>query len=387
MNRILPFLAAYLGMLIFGICMLTLGSVMPYLDQALHLHELAKGSLASILPIGILAGSLVFGPIVDRYSYRILLFLSAAVAASGILLIGYASRISALQIAFFFIGLGGGSLNGTTSALISDLSTEGSRQKGANLSLLGVFFGIGALGIPAIFGLISDLQGHRNALLWIGAGIMFIAFGFLLIRYPGAKRRSFNGWGTWKLLLGKRLIIFIGLVLFIQSGMESLVNNWITSFFTLHSGMQTQVSLHLLTLFVMVFTLTRLLLKFILLKTSLGWVMGAAAFLILAGGLFLKNMQGMPGTYAAVICLGTGLAAGFPVLLGVVGDTFPERSGTAFSIVFTISVIGNSMINYMVGWITELKGMGGLPWILIVVSVAYIMLLYNLLRNINSTKK
>lgn len=387
MNKILPILAAYLGMLIFGICMLTLGSVMPYLDQALHLNELAKGSLASILPIGILAGSLVFGPIVDRYSYRILLFLSAAVTASGIFLIAYASRITTLQSAFFLIGLGGGSLNGTTSALISDLSTEGSRQKGANLSMLGVFFGIGALGIPAIFGMISDLHGHRNALLWIGTGIIFIAFGFLMIRYPGAKRKSFNGLGTWKMLFGKRLVIFVGLVLFIQSGMESLVNNWITSFLTLHSGMQTRASLQMLTLFVMVFTLTRLLLKFILLKASLRWVMGVAAVLILAGGLLLKNMQGAPGAIAAVVCLGTGLAAGFPVLLGAIGDAYPERSGTAFSIVFTISVIGNSMINYMAGWITETKGMGGLPWILIASTTIYIILLYNLLRNITSTKK
>jgi fucose permease len=387
MNKILPILAAYLGMLIFGICMLTLGSVMPYLDQALHLNEMAKGSLASILPIGILAGSLVFGPVADRYSYRILLFLSAVVTASGIFLIAYASRITTLQIAFFLIGLGGGSLNGTTSALISDLSTEGSRQKGANLSMLGVFFGIGALGIPAIFGMISDLQGHRNALLWIGAGIIFIAFGFLMIRYPGAKRKSFNGLGTWKMLFGKRLVIFVGLVLFIQSGMESLVNNWITSFLTLHSGMQTQASLQMLTLFIMVFTLTRLLLKFILLKASLRWVMGVAAVLILAGGLLLKNMQGAPGAIAAVVCLGTGLAAGFPVLLGAIGDAFPERSGTAFSIVFTISVIGNSMINYMAGWITETKGMGGLPWILITSTTIYIILLYNLLRNITSTKK
>jgi len=387
MKRYLPFLAAYLGMLIFGICMLTLGSVMPYLDQTLHLNELSKGSLATILPIGILAGSVVFGPIADRYSYRILLSLSAAVTASGMVLVGYASRITELQLAFFLIGLGGGSLNGTTSALISDLSTEGSRQKGANLSLLGVFFGIGALGIPAIFGLISDLQDHRDALFRIGAGIMLLAIGFLMIRYPGAKRRSLNGLGSWKMLLGKRLIIFIGLVLFIQSGMESLVNNWITSFFTLHVGMGPRVSLFMLTLFVMVFTVNRLLLKFLLLRIHPGWVLGIAAGLILAGGLVLNYLQGIQGAYVAVICLGTGLAAGFPLLLGVIGDAFPERSGTAFSIVFTISVIGNSLINFLAGWITESQGMGGLPWMLISSVVIYIILLYSALKTINSTKK
>ena len=37
----------------------------------------------------------------------------------------------------FLFGLGGGAINGATSALVSDISEK---EKGANLSLLGVFF-------------------------------------------------------------------------------------------------------------------------------------------------------------------------------------------------------------------------------------------------------
>ena len=49
----------------------------------------------------------------------------------------------------FLFGLGGGAVNGATNALVSDISEK---DKGANLSLLGVFFGLGALGMPFILG-------------------------------------------------------------------------------------------------------------------------------------------------------------------------------------------------------------------------------------------
>ena len=52
----------------------------------------------------------------------------------------------------FFIGFGGGIINGGTNALVADISAE---NKGANLSLLGVFFGIGALGMPLLLGVLS----------------------------------------------------------------------------------------------------------------------------------------------------------------------------------------------------------------------------------------
>src|SRR6185312_11028039 len=96
----------------------TLGSVKHGLEQKYLLDEIASGKLFSILPFGILLGSLLFGPFCDKYGYKVLIFL---------------------------FGLGGGAINGATSALVSDISDK---DKGANLSLLGVFFGIGALGMP-----------------------------------------------------------------------------------------------------------------------------------------------------------------------------------------------------------------------------------------------
>ena len=348
-------------MMIFGICMISLGSVMPYLSDELQLNELAKGSLASVLPIGILLGSFIFGPIVDRYSYRFLLSVSGLITALGIMIIGLAHVLFWLQVSFFLIGLGGGLLNGSTSALVSDLSTEGSHQKGANLSLLGVFFGVGALGIPGILGLMPEGYNYRWVMFGVGSFILVSALYFLLIRYPVAKQSSFQGFGTWKILLTKRLLLSIAMVLFFQAALESMVNNWTATYFIENTGLETQPALFSLTLFVFSFTLTRLVLKFLLRNVAPFTILFISVFIALSGGIILKFNEGIAGAYSSMVLIGIGLAAAFPILLGIIGEAFKELSGTAFSMVFTIALIGNTLLNYMIGWITEVSGMGAYP--------------------------
>ncbi len=72
-NTKLIFAASCAGILMFGIAMLVLGSIAPDLKLKLGLDEVSAGALFSILPVGMLAGSLLFGPVADKFGYRILL--------------------------------------------------------------------------------------------------------------------------------------------------------------------------------------------------------------------------------------------------------------------------------------------------------------------------
>ena len=69
-KRNLVFAACCFGMLLFGISLITLGAVAPDLKQKFLLDGKGSGTLFSILPVGILAGSLLFGPVCDRYGYK-----------------------------------------------------------------------------------------------------------------------------------------------------------------------------------------------------------------------------------------------------------------------------------------------------------------------------
>src|SRR5499425_1636811 len=143
-NKRVVFWAACLGMLLFGIGLITLGSMATDLKSKFQLDEVAAGTLFSILTFGILTGSLTFGSICDRYGYKFLLIISCLGMCAGFEGIAFVSSFAFLKICVFIFGVCAGVINGATNAVVSDISTS----KGANLSLLGVFFGIGALGTP-----------------------------------------------------------------------------------------------------------------------------------------------------------------------------------------------------------------------------------------------
>ena len=147
------FFCACLGMLLFGASLITLGSVAAPLREKFQLDAIASGTMFSILPIGILAGSLLFGPFSDRYGYKIILALSCLFIAGGFQGIAYSPSLGLLKLCIFLFGIGGGSINGAANAVVADISAK---HKGANLSLLGVFFAIGALGMPFVLGALDE---------------------------------------------------------------------------------------------------------------------------------------------------------------------------------------------------------------------------------------
>lgn len=380
-SKKLVFIEACAAIFIFGIAIITLGSTLPQLTSQFGLQEIDKGTLASILPLGILVGSLVFGPVADRYSYKYLLAVSIFFVFAGFQLIAFAREFYHLGLAFFLIGTGGGSINGATSALVSDFSEDAGENKGANLSILGVFFGLGSLGIPLLLNLLVKWFEYKQILFGVGI-LMLIPFIFTLaISYPAPKQaQGMTLKNVGKLLKDVILLIF-GLALFFQSGWESLVNNWSTTYLIDSAGLQEKLALSMLTLYVGVFTISRMSLGYLLKRISGKWVMYFSALTATLGALILIFAVSELLIIISIILLGLGLAAAFPVMLGYIGDKFATWSGTAFSIVFSIALIGNIIINYLTGFITNSRGISVYPHILLAAGVCTSVFVFIALRN------
>lgn len=363
-NRRLAFGVACLGMLLFGVVLISLGSILPGLTEEFRLDDIAAGSLAALLPAGILSGSVVFGPIADRYGYRALLVTCTLVVSLGLEGIAFAGSLAQLRIALFVLGCGGGVLNGATNALVADISTDG---RGAGLSLLGVFFGVGALGMPALLGLLAHLLTSEQIIAGIGAAVLLGSAWMALVRFPAAKQTQGFPLAAGARLLRDGTLVLLAAVLFFQSGLEGVVSNWTTTFLQ-HHGVAPERALFALTLYVAGLSLARLLLSRVLKRVPVGLVMTCSALSAFAGGLLLVATDRY-ALYAlsvsALILIGAGFAAVFPVVLGIVGDLYSALSGTAFSIVFVIALTGNTLLNYLTGHVAQGFGMGCLPFILL----------------------
>src|SRR5262245_25999513 len=104
-------------MLLFGIVFLSLGSVNNMLAERFHLDDNSIGTLTFLLPFGILAGSLVFGPVVDGFGYKWMLIGCALLVMAGLEGMAASKSREWIQFFVFLIGFGGGVLNGATNAL------------------------------------------------------------------------------------------------------------------------------------------------------------------------------------------------------------------------------------------------------------------------------
>jgi Fucose permease len=169
------FAAACLGMLTFGIVLTILGAVLPAIIEQFGIDKAQAGSLFLLMTFAILAASLAVGPLVDRYGYKGMLLLGTALIAAGLEGIAFAPSMLTLRIAIVFIGFGGGIINGGTNALVADISAE---AKHANLNLLGVFFGIGAVGVPFVLATLGESFAHSTLISAVG-GLILIPFLFI----------------------------------------------------------------------------------------------------------------------------------------------------------------------------------------------------------------
>lgn len=359
------FTAACLGMLLFGIVMISLGSVMPSIIGKYGLDSLQTGSLASILPGGILLGSLVFGPVVDRYSYRNLMVLCTLLIILGLEGIAFAPGLPVLQAGFFLIGFGGGAINGGTNALVADISEDRADKRSANLSLLGVFFGIGALGMPSLMATLSAIWPFERMMMYTGLAVFIPLVYFLLIRYPAPKRAQGIPLKASFTMVSDRPLVMLGLFLFFQSALEGVINNWTATFLQNEKNVGPNEALVALSIFVASLTLTRALLA-VVLRNMPPFRVLLISIALLLGGTVLLLAEALPALYiSALVLLGMGAAAGFPVILGYVSEFYTDLRGTAFSFVFFIALMGNVLINYLTGIIAYHYGMDKLPWILI----------------------
>jgi FHS family glucose/mannose:H+ symporter-like MFS transporter len=359
--------AAYLGMLIFGIVLTTLGAVLPSVIERFGIDKAAAGTLFLLMSFGILAGSLVFGPLVDRYGYKWLLLASAALIFAGLEGIAFAPSMGALRTAVLLIGFGGGVINGGVNALVADISVEG--ERGAAISLLGVFFGVGAVGVPFALGMFLGVSSYTAIIAGVGVVVLGAIAFVAVTQFPAPKQPQGFPIAQAAGLLRDPVLLLFGFILFLESGVELTVGGWTATFFRDELGVTGQRALVLLSLYWLGMMLARLVLGAVLRRTSQVRSLLACIAVALVGAALMIGSRSLAPAAAGVFLLGVGFAATFPVVLGFVGDRYAHLSGTAFSIVFVMALTGGMVMPYLTG---VLGGRYGLRTSFLIVPIALV---------------
>lgn len=362
------FAAACLGMLTFGIVLTILGAVLPQIIERFGIDKAQAGSLFLLMTFGILAGSLVFGPLVDRYGYKGMLILAIALIAAGLEGLAFAGSTSMLRIAIAVIGLGGGIVNGATNALVADISSEG---KGASLNLLGVFFGIGAVGVPFILATLSGRFASATLIAAVGALVLIPILYVAATAFPAPKQPQGFPIAAAGKLAKDPLLLLMGFMLFLESGMEITVGGWTSTFVNEVLSVTPRTALIVLSLYWMGMMLARLVLATVLSDAKPTKILYTCITIGFVAAVMLISTDNLAVACVGVFLLGVGFAATVPMVLGFVGERYVQLSGTAFSLVIAMALLGGMLLPWLTG---VAGGRFGMRSSFIIVPVALVIL-------------
>ncbi|MFO7846007.1 MAG: MFS transporter [Balneolaceae bacterium] len=349
----LLFSAACLGLMLFGFTITMIGSIMPEIMPRYGISRSEAGMLFMFLNFGILMGSFIFGPIADRYGYKALLIICSVMILIGIEGVAFSPTFSLLSLFILLFGVGGGIMNGATNALVSDISGT---DRSAGLTFLAAFFGLGAFGVPLILGLLLHLFSYTAIVSSLGIIVIAAIVFFLLLDFPEAKFKDKFPVKKALLMLKEPTLLLLAVILFLQSGMENVMGGWSASYLNEILNVEPSRSVLLLSFFWLGMMVSRLLISKLLKRVSVAFVLKASVGVAMLGIVSLLLSGSVALSTASLFVIGMGFGSCFPLVLGFIGGLYPDMSGTAFSIAFSIALLGGMSMPYITGIFSDLFG-------------------------------
>jgi MFS transporter, FHS family, glucose/mannose:H+ symporter len=349
------FAAACFGMAIFGMLIALLGTLfgLPEMRQRLAIDLAQQGELFGILSLGMLAASLASGPLLDRFGVKPVVTAGSAMVTAALAAFALSRGFAAAALAAALLGLGGAWLNIATNALVSDLFAE---ERGRMLNLLGVFFGVGALFVPALVAS-SDARLSVSGTIAVCAALAAACTAACaLLRFPPAHEGS--AFSLVEMLRTARHpgIWLFAILSFLQSGNETTVSGWTTTYIGSVGWPPLTATLVLLGYWVMAIggrTLSatvqaRVGKERLVFLSSATSVVGCLALVLAA--------RWLPVLAAGAWLTALSFAAIYPTMLAMVGDRYPRFSGTVFGFLFSAGSVGNILFPLGMGYLSQAAG-------------------------------
>lgn len=134
------------------------------------------GTLMSAGLFGMTAGSLLLGPMADKYGRRPLLLISTALSAVGMLLTYFAHSVEMIAFSRVITGIGVGGILPCTNVIVSEYANK--KWRGLAIAIYAAGFGVGAMlgGVAAV--MLQAEYGWRAVFL---TGAVATGFAMLIL--------------------------------------------------------------------------------------------------------------------------------------------------------------------------------------------------------------
>jgi fucose permease len=353
-RRNLLFAGAAAGIFVFGTVVAILGTVfgLPEMHLRLRIDLAEQGTIFLVLYLGIFLSTAVVGPLIDAIGNKLVLAVSSALVAAAMAGFSFAHSFWGAALAAFLLGCGGGGLNTSTTALVSDVFGD---NRGPMLNLLGVFFGVGALCVPLLAAAIEGRVTIPQLLFSCAALAAVCALVFAAMTFPPAG--SPHGFSLREAAKVARYpgVMLLAVLLFCQSGNEASIGGW-TSTYAGSAHLGPRVATLVLAAYWAALMGGRLLAARLLGMIGKPQMVLGSAIGAVVGAVVLLLAQSLTSFVAGTALIGLSYAGIFPTVLAIAGDSYRKMAGTVFGLLFSIALLGGMSFPWAVGQLSQRMG-------------------------------
>ncbi len=348
--------ASCAGIFFFGIVLALLGTVLglPGTRERLGISMAQQGDLFFLLYLGVFLSTLISGPTIDRFGNRPVLILAALGVTAALAGFASAHSFGTAAVAGFVLGLGGGGLNTSTNALVSDLYGE---NRGPMLNILGVFFGFGALCMPFVAASLSKIFTVGQLLCAAAVPAAIACAAFALLPFPAAREGHKFSFSEVLRVSRDPDVWLMAVLLLFASGNEAAIGGW-TSTFLAQQGADGRTATWVLAGFWGSLMLGRLLAARLLRRISKARLVIFSGIGSAVGCGLLVGIPTLVGGATGVIIAGLSFAPVFPTTLAIAGDRYARFAGSVFSVLFAVALLGGMSFPWAIGHLARTAGVG-----------------------------
>jgi AAHS family 4-hydroxybenzoate transporter-like MFS transporter len=153
--------------------------VAPALKHAWHLGQASLGPVFGSGVAGVLVGSMLIGPLADRFGRKAMMILAVAVFGIFTLLTAEAGSLGSLLVLRFLAGLGLGGVIPSTVVMASEYAPA--HRRGSMVTLMACGFALGAASGGVLAGMYLLAMGWRT-IFYVG-GILPLLLVLVLVRW------------------------------------------------------------------------------------------------------------------------------------------------------------------------------------------------------------
>jgi FHS family glucose/mannose:H+ symporter-like MFS transporter len=350
-------LTAILGAFGYGVVVALLGSIKLRLAEERKLDDAQIGRLISVLSFTSLIMVVVVGILLDKFGHQPVIVIGSLITALAILLVAYVPSYGLLVASCILLGIGGMGFNTAANTLLvmrGVITPEG----GAAASNLGnVFFGVGAMTVPALTAFLFRKYKYGPSVTVVAAILALPMIVALVSKFPPIEA-GFDLNQFFK-LLGETAVIIGGLALLCYIALEVSMAGWITTYLK-SQGLEDARCSTTLSLFWVALLVARLIAGLLVLvripEAYHAWAIVVLAVLAMITIMIMITTRSKGAAAAAVIATGFWFGPIFPTTVGVTLARFPEAlGGRVFGPIFAIGLIGGTIVPAAIGYYAKGK--------------------------------